>query len=237
MGPAKRKKTSSKKNIRVVRKEKTNPRGKTPVLAVPDSRWDTYSLLAFFTLTMAGLYSLPNFHINLPKGGFFDQLLVHPFLLWVGLIGMTVTYYRLPESAERPEMPRWLAFLWFVFFFGLCFFYRFYHPLEPSAPFWYDNQVVIGDIRGIIDAGAHHLLFPFGEREPFFPYLTAGLWELFPDANAVWIVRLSCTVIDLGTLWGLYLLGSAIRGRRMGLILTAFWAVSLPMTIWNYFGM
>ena len=244
MGPAKKKKASAKKTFRVVHEKKAVPKGKTlvstakdPAVQIEISSWGIYSFLGFFTLLVAGLYSLPNFHINLTQGGFFDRLLVHPYLIWVGMIGMAITYYRLPEPAERVEIPKWLAAVWFAFFFGLCFFYRFYHPLEPSAPFWYDNQVVIGDIRAIIDYGIHHLLFPFGEREPLFPYLTAGLWKLLPDANALWIIRLSCTVIDLGTIWGLYLLGSAIRGRRMGLILMAFWAVSLPMTIWNYFGM
>jgi hypothetical protein len=58
------------------------------------------------------------------------------------------------------------------------------------------------------------------------------LWDLFPNATGVWINRVTSALIDLISIWGFYLLGSAIRGRRMGLILMALWAFSMPMTVW-----
>jgi len=194
-------------------------------------------LLTGLALTVAGIFSLPNFHLLLAADGLAARLLVHPSLLALGFATLVFAFRRSPGGEEAVAMPRWQAYPWFAFFFGLCFFWRFYHPLEPSAPFWFDNQVVTGDIAAIVDAHQNHLLFPWGQREAFFPYLTAGLWELLPSAGGVWIIRFSCTVIDLIAIWGLYLLGSTLRGRRLGLILMAFWAVSLPMTIWNYFGM
>lgn len=245
MGSAKKSKIPPKKKpARSVRKKRSG--GGAPLdaaavqslaVAKPKNPNAVYFLLLGLALTAAGTFSLPNFRMFLPPQGVLAQALVHPTLLLIGFLCLAFAFHQLPEDLGPAEMRRGTAYVGFVFFFGLCFFWRFVHPLQPSAPFWFDNQVVTADIVNIIDSHQNYLLFPWGQREPGFPYLTAALWEFFPHAGGVWIVRLSCTVIDLAAIWGLYLLGSAIRGRRMGLILMALWAVSLPMTIWNYFGM
>lgn len=200
-------------------------------------KWKGVWLLAFFAMVVAGLLSLPNYHSNLETNGFPAQLLTHPSLLFIGFAGLILLFRILPENIHEPELPRWQAYPWFAFLFGACAFSRFYHPEEPSAYFWYDNLIVIGDIRNIIDFGRNHLFFPFGSREPFFPYLTASLWRLFPSAPGVWIMRLSTSLMELGSSWGLYLLGRTVGGRRMGLILMSLWAFSMAMCVWTYLDM
>lgn len=218
---------------------RTKPGEASPVLQAPSGKeqQSLYFVLGALAITLIGLFSLPNFHYFLPEGSFLSKVLVFPWLLLVGFIALVYAFRQIPGEALPPPMPKWQAYLGFAFFFGLCLFWRFYRPLEPSAPFWFDNHVVTWDIANIIDVHQNYLLFPWGQREAFFPYLTAALWTMLPNEGGVWIVRFSCTLIDLLAIWGLYLLGSSIRGRRMGLILMALWAVSLPMTIWNYFGM
>ena len=230
-------KKASARNL--VKKKASFPKG-TGVTSSPAGRGNqgwAQLLLVGLVLSVAGLFSFSNFHILLPPEGLLSRLLVHPSLLIIGFGCLVYAYRNLPELNQPDEMPRWQAYPLFALLFGLCFFGRFYDPQEPSAHFWFDNQVVTGDIANIVDAHQHYLLFPFGQREAFFPYLSAALWEIFPQAGGVWLIRLSCTVIDLIAIWGIYLLGSTLQGRRLGLILMAFWSVSLPMTIWNYFGM
>ncbi len=244
MGPAKKKRASSaKKVMRGIRpKEKGNKRPEigVPNVAVPllleKSSRGAYLLLGALALTVVGFYSLPNYHLLLPPDSFLARLLTHPSLLFLGFAGLVAAFHYLPKETDRSEMPRWLAYLWFAFFFGLCFFSRFYRPEESSPFFWADNLITTGDIRNIIDFKQRPLLFPISSRPPFFSYFTAALWEIFPKASGVWITRLSCTLMDLGVIWGLYRLGSAIRGRRMGLIMMAFEALSRAGMIWPYYG-
>ncbi len=230
----KRKKPSSKKNARTVLPKVK--KGQAPA-AGPAAQGSIYILLTGMVLVAAGLFSFPNFRVWLPPGGFLSNLLVHPSLALVGFAILIFAFRQLPDEGRAPDISKPMAYVCFAFFFGLCAFWRFYRPLEPSAHHWFDNQVVTGDIANILDSGYHPLLFPFGQREAFFPYLTAFLWYFFPDANGAWMTRLSSTVIDLLAIWGLYLLGSTLRGRSMGLGLMALWAVSLPMTVWSYFEM
>ena len=191
-------------------------------------------LLASLALTMAGLFSFPNYHILLNPQGFLARFLVHPWLLWAGIAGLVWAFRKLPEAVDLPEIPRRTAYLWFSLFFALCAFTRFYKPGEPVPDYWSDFMVAARDIRGLLDLHDFFIIFPTAAREPFFPYFTAFLWVLFPHATGVWIERLSSTLIDLAALWVFYLLGRTLHGRRMGLILASFWALSLPMTFWSY---
>lgn len=170
MASAKKKKPSLRKKTRMKKGAKAPISREAVTTAAPrKTQGVPYFLLGSLALTVAGLFSLPNFHLLLPKESFFFQVLVHPSLLLLGFIGFVLAFYRMPEAEACSEMPKWQAYPLFAFLFGLCFFWRFYHPLEPSAPFWFDNQVVTGDIANIIDSGEHVLLFPWGQREPFFP--------------------------------------------------------------------
>src|ERR1700690_46357 len=156
MSPIKKKKRPLKGVSRAVRKKiklKSAASGRTvgPAAHVepPKTQGTGYFLVVALILTAAGIYSLPNFHLLLSKGSFLAQVLVHPSLLLIGFICLVLAFYQVPDDTKPSEMPKWRAYPLFAFFFSLCFFWRFYHPLEPSAPFWFDNLVVTGDIRAI----------------------------------------------------------------------------------------
>ena len=191
---------------------------------------------AGFLLVVAGVLFLPNFRILL-IGSFLDQ---YKFIPYVGMIsGFAVLFWffrRQSVVPPLPELSRPVAYFLFAFFYFLCFYTRFSHPETPEATFWNDDLVVLNDIRNIIDFGVNFLLFPFGQREPFFPYLTAFLWKLIPHADGVYVDRLSSTLIDMGTCWGFYRLGKELTNRWLGLFLMALYSVGKPMIIYCFFG-
>jgi hypothetical protein len=170
-------------------------------------------------------------------GSFLDRF---SFLPYAGIIaGFAILFraFRRPFSVPPlPELSRPVAYLWFAFFYLLCFYTRFSHPETPEPTFFYDDRVSLDDIRSIIDFGLNHLLFSYGEREPFFPYLSAFLWKLISSADGVFIDRLSSTLIDMGTCWGLYRLGKELTGRWLGLFLMALFSVGKPMIINCFIG-
>jgi len=245
MEPPKHKKKLRKKGERIVRRNgNIVPQLKEKAVApsvvsfpptVPSSSKEGYWLLASFVSITAGIFSLPNFHVFLPPESLPACLFVYPSLLLVGFILMFSAFRRLPEGPERSEMPQWQANFWFTIFFALCAFSRFYRPEEPPPNFWSDVMIPSQNALGVIDNFNRPWFFRYGYGEPLYSYSLAGLWELFPKATGIWINRVDSGLLDLGTIWGLYLLGSVLRGRRMGLILMAFWAFSMPMTAWGYF--
>ena len=198
------------------------------------SPWTAYLLLVSVTLVVAGLMGLPNYHILLEPGSLPARLFTHSWILWAGLAGLVLAFNRLQPLGEAVNISRGTAAFWFFFFFSVCAVTRFYKPEEPPACYWGDFMVPAMDVRGILDVHDYFILFQPAAREPFFPYFTAGLWSLFPHATGVWIERLSSTLIDLTAIWWLYLLGSTLQGRRLGLILMAIWASSRPMIFMSY---
>ena len=208
--------------------------GKGP--SSPASRPSVWLLGVGFILVANGVLTLPNFKILLP----FQIPSSHPFLPYACMMaGFALLAWVFNRSAEAPalgEPSRFWAYSWFLLFFGVAFYTRFSHPETPQATFWFDDLVVLQDIRAIIDFGENHLMFIFGQREPGFPYLTAYLWKLLPNADGVFMVRLSSTLIDMGTCWGLYRVGRAVSGRWLGLILMALYSASKPLVIYAYFG-
>ncbi len=242
MSPAKKKRKLSPKKTASAPRRKG---GKGPDLKIetpapaPErkSLWAVYSLLGSLALAVAGLFSLPNYHILLTPGGILDHWLVHPSLLLVGFIGLFLLFRTFPDFSDQPEdIPLGWVYIWFSLFSGLCFFSRFYHPEEAPPYFFVDQLMVTGDIRSAMDFHQYSLIFPYGSPQPFARYLTVVLWDIFPKASGLWITRLSSTFIDIGVLWSLYVLGRGINGRRTGLIMMSFWALSMPGTIWAYSG-
>jgi hypothetical protein len=195
-----------------------------------------FFLIVGFLLVVAGTLFLPNFRILL-IGSFFDQ---YKFIPYTGIIaGFAILFWTFRRQSSVPplfDLSRPVAYFWFSFFYLLCFYTRFSHPETPEATFWNDDLVVLDDIRFIIDFGVNHLLFPFGQREPLFPYFTAFLWKLIPNADGVFIDRLSSTLIDMGTCWGFYRLGKELTNRWLGLFLMALYSVGKPMIIYCFFG-
>ena len=194
-------------------------------------------LVGALALVAAGIFSLPNYHILLSAGGALSRWLVHPSLLLVGFLSLVWLFRELPDAPRQPEgfSGKWVA-VWMALFSGLCFFSRFYHPEDPPSYVWDEHLIITGDIRNIIDFGYHPLIMANSSRPPFFPYLTALFWLIFPQASGMWIIRFTTVIIELANLWSLYALGTIVRGRRMGLILASLWALSQPGTFWSYCG-
>ena len=207
------------------------------VVAQPTSDYlIAFYLLVGFLTTAAGVLFLKNFRILL-MGNYLVQYPLLPYeVMAAGFVVLFLTFRSQSSVPPLPELSRPVAYLGFAFFYFLCFYTRFSHPEVPQASFWNDDRVVYYDIRAIIDWGVNHLLFPFGEREPFFPYFTAFLWKLIPNADGVYIDRLSSMLIDMGTCWGFYRLGKEINSRWLGLFLMAFYSVGKPMVIYCFFG-
>ncbi len=230
---------SSKRGVPKTRRKKEASLIVVPkevISVAPPSNSSPSILMAGLLLVVAGVLFLPNFRILL-VGSFLDRL---KFLPYVGMIaGFAVLFRAFRRQSPVPPLPelsRPVAYFFFAFFYALCFYTRFCHPETPEPTFWNDDRVVYYDIRAIIDFGVNHLLFPFGKREPFFPYFTSFLWRLMPNADGVFVDRLSSTLVDMGTCWGFYRLGKQLTGRWLGLFLMALYSVGKPMVIYAYFG-
>ena len=236
--------TTRKKGLPKPRRQKAEPSlvlqavavKEEPVLSTPSYTVGFFLVLGFL-LVVTGVLFLPNFRPLLMKY-YLDQ---YKFLPYAGMIaGFLVLFFCFRRKTPVPPLPdlsRPVAYLAFAFFYFLCFYTRFSHPEVPQATFWFDDLVVYHDIRAIIDWGENYLLFPFGQREPFFPYFTAYLWKLLiPNADGVYADRLSSMLIDMGTCWGFYRLGREIASRWLGLALMALYSVGKPMVIYCFFG-
>lgn len=176
-------------------------------------------------LILAGLLALPNYNWLLPAGNPFAQLPTK-VLLWSGFLGLVFLWRFVPEvPLDGWDLSPRVARFWFWVFLAVGAYLRLDHPNQPVGGFWDDHYIVTSDIRNILDYHERPLLFPSGWREPLFPYFTAILWALIPSANGVFIVHLSSALVDLTTLWILYLIGKEIGGRRMGLVLMGMGAI------------
>ncbi len=194
------------------------------------------SLVVGFLLVVVGVLFLPNFRILL-VGNFLERFRFLPYVVLIlGFVVLFRAFRCQSPIPPLPELSRPAAYLFFTFFYAVCFYTRFSHPETPEPTFFYDDRASLFDIRAIIDFGINHWLFDYGEREPFFPNLTAFLWRLIPNADGVFMDRLSSTLIDMGTCWGLYRLGRELTGRWLGLFLMALFCASKAMIINCFIG-
>lgn len=208
------------------KKTKVSPKGKRPALGL--------DLLAYLGMGLAvaavGLFTLPNYRQLLPAGYPLGHLPTFSLLV-AAFVGMVFLWRRVPETGiDNWDISSRTAriFFWGFMIFGACM--RMYRPDQPTGFFWDDHYIITADIRNTLDYNERPFLFPSGWREPFFPYLCAFFWAtVIPKAGGVFAVRFGSTVIDLIALWVFYLLGKEIGGRRMGLFLLAFGAVSKTM--------
>ncbi len=238
--PAKRKTLKPSKTNKKVRAPRPKPPGfmAVPEISVPAhlNRDKFYYLLTAWAIVMIGFFSLPNYRQLLPEGYPFGNVPTRWFLL-AGLGAMAVLWRMVPVTREDSlDFSPLTARVWFWVLLGLGAAMRLYRPEEPANFFWDDHYVVVSDIRSIVDFHNHPLLFPFGWREPLYPYFSALLWEFLPHSTGVFVIRLSSTLIDLTTLWIFYLIGKEIGGRRMGILLMAMGAISKEMIMICKFG-
>jgi hypothetical protein len=159
-------------------------------------------------------------------------------LLFVGLALLFAGFRMLPSAARVSDIPRWAAYGLLAVILGVAMFLRLYRIDEPFGYYWDDPAICIIDPRNLLDLHEFRMTFAIGLREPLFPYVAAGFWWFFPAMKPLIVQRLVSAFFDLAALWVFYLLGREISGkRRVGVLLTAFAAVSKPMIMQNLCGM
>ncbi len=215
------------------------PRPAAPVLETPSRFFGPNWLIALlfsWGLILLGLFNLPNYRMLLSPDFPLPNLPVR-WLLALGFIGLVALFKLAPRVAENEwDISPWTAKVWFVLFMVLAAWLRLKNAAEPVSGFWDDHYVVTRDIRNIVDFYWRPLLMPSGWREPFFPYLTALLWLVLPNATGVTIVHVSSAVIDLMALWALYLAAKEVGGRRMGLLVLGMGAICKALIEPCFFG-
>lgn len=213
-------------------------------------KWEVLAyLLLGCALVTAGLLAVPNYNILLQPGNLFlrneiPQLPTSNFFthvpstlfIWIGFVGLVATWRFVPEvQLDNWDISPGVSRLFFWIFMGTGFYLRLENPTWPVGNFWDDHYYVITDIRNIIDYHQNFLLFPFGWREPFYPYFSALVWVLMPSLTGTVVVLVSSTIIDMTAVWLFYLIGKEVGGRRMGLILMALGAVCKTMIMMTRF--
>lgn len=112
--------------------------------------------------------------------------------------------------------------------------YRLHVPMSSYWDDWANNIVLT---RYILDRGDARLLFQFGGREPFFPYLVTGFQYLLGEYPNVVVHRISSATVVLLTVWVAYLAGREMGSRWAGLIAASVVAFSKPLLLLNLMGL
>lgn len=182
-------------------------------------------------LVGVGLLSFPSFGWDFPSKHSLD--LPHPLLfIMSGVLALFLCFLAFrPESRAEVEISGRTAGFCLLLVLGLATWLRLCHFGDPYAMYWDDFAISMIDGRGVVDFGEHHMLFPLGDRQPFYNYLVVLMYYLFPGWNSIVIQNVTWAGIDLAATWMLYLLGKETGGRRVGLIVAAFGAVSKPFLI------
>ncbi len=212
--------------------------------------WDKLSYLILAWLAaIAGLLAVPNYNILLQPGNMFlkneiphlptSNLFTHlpgTFLIWLGFLAMIVIWRMIPDEKEDAwDISPWVARFFFWVFMAVGVYLRLENPRWPVGNFWDDHYYVITDVRNIIDFNLNYVLFPFGWREPFYPYFSALIWLMMPWLTGAVVVLVASTIIDMVAVWLCYLIGKEIGGRRMGLILMALATICKTMIMMTRF--
>ncbi|HVM32601.1 MAG TPA: hypothetical protein VMU88_05660, partial [bacterium] len=152
--------------------------------------------------------------------------------------GLLLGFWRFLSPAQpMEEVALGSGRLWFWGIFAAAIFMRFQHIGEAPGAYWDDPAVCIIDPQGILNFHEYVMLFPLGQREPFFSYFLAGLWSLDPHAHAILIQRLGGAILDLAAVVVFYFAGKEAGGVVTGLVAEAAAAFSKPLLIENLIGM
>ena len=158
--------------------------------------------------------------------------------LFLGAVLLFLGFWMLPARSTELSIPRWVAYPLLLAFMGLTLFLRFYRADEPMGRYWDDPAICIIDPCNIFELHVFRIDFAIGHREPFFPYVAAGFWWLFPQMKALAVERMVSALYDVAAVWVFYRLGREVTGQRLpGLLLAALGAVSKPMIMQNLGGM
>jgi hypothetical protein len=110
---------------------------------------------------------------------------------------------------------------------GVAAFLGLHHLSQPFGGYWDDNDAELGISRYVADLHDYRGAFIFWDQEePLFNYIQITFFHLFPNLSSMWVSRISCTLIDLATIWALYLLGKEVAGRRAGVFTAAIGSAS-----------
>ncbi len=239
------------------RKPAASPRGSfpggkptppKPFSGVPSSRnpasvssaegWFSHEgifLLAGFILVVVGVLGLPTVNFPFGNGNFLGVASGFPPPLWLGLACLFWAFRFLPPVEKSPEPGRGWVYGCLFFLYLVCFAMRVYNPEVPSQSLNDDGLGYGDDLRKIVDFHFFRMFTAVGIKTAIFDAVCAPLEIIFPRATSIWALRVGGAIVDLGTLWGLYLLGRVLRGRRLGLILAALWASCKFAIIFVYF--
>jgi len=188
-------------------------------------------MLAAGFLLMAAFWAFrPPFHFLLPG---LEPVPGFPAVAAAGAgFLLVVAAFRLMGRGRDPkDLSTGAARAWLAVFLLLGAWLRLhrfqeFHPTWGWDPFW---EII--ETLNTIELGENALLFHVGSREPFFTYVLALLWRLLPSASPYVIANVGSALIDLAAVGVLYLVGSELGSRRLGLVMAALSAVSKPMII------
>jgi hypothetical protein len=187
--------------------------------------------LSAFLLLVLSFLSLPGPLFSL--GVRFPNPPWAAFLLGLGGFLLLVIFFRrLPVGKVPAPQPSPLrANLALLMILVAAAFLRLAGFLEPQHMYWTDYSHTSIDARAVLDLKLHHLIFPMGSRPALYQYFVAGVFLLLPGVKTYVAQNVAFALMDLIGLWVLYLLGREAGGRRVGLILAAWGAVSKPLLV------
>jgi len=169
---------------------------------------------------------LPYFNLNpLPFG---DMKFWVPLGLWAWVAALRTRPMKNPVGEEYPRVLVWSCLATIL---GVGLLLRLYHFHEPYTLYWDDTAISMTDARNASEISNYYFIFPFSNRQPFYQYLAILGCGLFPAASNIVLQRVLWAGLDLVTLWLTYLLGKETGGRRLGLLMALFGAVSKPLLV------
>ncbi len=154
----------------------------------------------------------------------------------LGAFAAVVGFILMPREAAA-DLSRRAAWSWLGLILAVAAWMLFYGHDQPLGHVWDDWTINVTDARNIIDRNRHSILFRIGGREPFFVYLIAFLWWLFPFLKGMLVQRMASAVIYLVGIWLMYRLGAELRSRRTGVLLAAAGAAGKPFLLMSLTGM
>jgi hypothetical protein len=154
-----------------------------------------------------------------------------------GFLILWISFRSLPRTLDAPDLSSFQARTVLLVLIVFCVILRMQNATLPVGHYGYDQCEETHDARNVIDLSSHHFIFPYGARGPFFTYLVAGIWKLFPEASSLLMVRVALVLIEVLSLWVFYLLGKEFDGkRRTGIFFAALGAVSRQMIMKVFLG-
>lgn len=188
-----------------------------------------FLILSFWVLGCISLLSFPNFSYVFGKT---SMPLDRATWLWfLSLIVVSFALRYLPTKKNQADLNPFLAGTLLSAVLIAAFCIRMYRSETPGGCYWDDWSVEVVDPLNMATFHDFYFLFPIGKREPFFSYFMSLIWWILPDATMIFVQRLTCTLIDAGTVLFLYFLGKELKSRRTGLIAAALGAISIPLIV------